>query len=88
MREAYGLVNRPDVLRQITRVMDVAPLVVEDAFVEINAELDPDEVTITCKSGQLQEARICMTKDLEFRRCGRDVIRDCGAKSVEILPIQ
>jgi len=88
MREAYGLVNRPEVLRQIKDALDVAPLVVEDAFMEINDELDPDEITITCKSGQLQEARICMTKDLEFRRCGSDVIRDCRAKSVEILPIR
>jgi len=60
----------------------------EDAFLEKNAELDPDEITITCKSSQFQEARICMTKDLEFRRCGRDVIRDCRAKSVEILPVR
>ena len=88
MREAYGLVNRPEVLRQIRDTLDVAPLVVEDAFMEINDALDPDEITITCKSGQLQEARICMTKDLDFRRCGSDVIRDCRAKSVEILPIR
>ncbi len=25
----------------------------------------------------IQEARICLTKDLEPRRCGADVIRDC-----------
>lgn len=88
MREAFGEVNRPEVLRQISQAMDVAPLVIEDAFLEKNAELDPDEITITCKSSQFQEARICMTKDLEFRRCGRDVIRDCRAKSVEILPVR
>lgn len=88
MREAFGEVNRPEVLRQISRAMDVAPLVIEDAFLEENAELDGDEITITCKSTQFQEVRICMTKELEFRRCGRDVIRDCRAKSVEILPIR
>lgn len=87
-REAYARVSRPEVLRQIDRAMDVGPLVVEDAFLEVNDELDPDEVTITCKSGYLQEARICLTKDLEFRTCGRDVVRDCGAKAVEILPIR
>jgi len=88
LREAYSRVNRPEVLRQVTRVLDVAPLVIEDAFLEQNEELDGDEVTITCRSGQLQEARICMTKDLEFRQCGTDVIRDCSPKSIEILPIR
>ena len=88
MREAFAEVTRPEVLRQIDRAMAVAPLVVEDAFLEQNEELDPDEITITCRSGQLQEARICMDKDLEYRTCGQDVIRDCGAKPVEILPIR
>jgi len=32
---------------------------------------------ITCKDTRIQEARICLTKDLEPRRCGADVIRDC-----------
>ena len=27
--------------------------------------------------GMIQEARICLTKDLQPRRCGADVIRDC-----------
>lgn len=88
MRKAYGEVKRPEVLRKIKHALDVNPLVVEDAFLEQNAELDGNEITITCKSGRLQEARICMTKDLEFRKCGSDTIRDCRAKSVEILPIR
>jgi ribonuclease T2 len=28
----------------------------------------------------IQEARICLTKDLTLRRCGDDVIRDCRMK--------
>ena len=37
----------------------------------------PEPVTITCADGMIQEARICLTKELTPRRCGEDVIRDC-----------
>lgn len=87
-REAFERVTRPEVLRKIDRPMQVGPLVVEAAFLETNTELDADEITITCKNRMLQEARICLTKDLEFRQCGRDVRRDCSAKTTEILPIR
>ncbi|MGR3568333.1 MAG: ribonuclease T2 family protein, partial [Pseudooceanicola nanhaiensis] len=34
--------------------------------------------TVTCKQGYIQEVRLCLTKDLEPRRCGNDVLRDCN----------
>lgn len=87
-REAFGKVTRPAVMRQIESPMQIGPLVVEAAFLEENSELDPDEITITCRNRMLQEARICLTKDLEFRTCGRDIRRDCSASSTEVLPIE
>ena len=51
--------------------------VVEQAFLEENEALVADGITITCKSGRIQEARICLTRGLEPRECGADVVRDC-----------
>jgi len=51
--------------------------VVESAFLEANPALRPNMITVTCKRAHFQEVRICLTKTLEFRTCGRDVLRDC-----------
>jgi ribonuclease T2 len=51
---------------------------VEEAFLKANPDWEADMVTITCKSNRIQEARLCLTKDLEPRICGLDVVRDCG----------
>lgn len=87
-RQAFNAFEKPDVLRQIESPIKVAPNVVEAAILEVNPKLWKDAVTITCKSGMIQEARICLTKDLEFRTCGRDVIRDCRASSGVLHPIR
>ncbi len=79
-REAYGLVQRPDVLRQLQRSVELPAKVVEAAFLEVNPDLTEDMITITCKRNHIQEARICLTKELQFRRCGPDVMRDCRSK--------
>ena len=87
-RQAYAQVNRPEVLRALTREVTLPASLIEDAFLRDNPELEPDQITITCKSGYIQEARICMTRDLEFRTCGRDVIRDCAMTGAKFDPIR
>lgn len=77
-REAYGRINRPEVFRQLTRDVTLPAALIEEAFMQDNPMLQADQITITCKSGHIQEARICMTRDLELRTCGDDVIRDCA----------
>lgn len=45
-------------------------------------------ITITCKDGRIQEARICLSKSLDPVPCGRDVIRDCTATDALLDPIR
>ena len=52
--------------------------VIEEAFLEANPDMDADQITITCKAGRIQEARICLTRDLKLRSCGQDARRDCA----------
>ena len=87
-RLAYERVTRPQVLRQLEREVTLPATVIEDAFLEVNEGLAPDQITITCKAGRVQEARICLTRDLEPRRCGRDVIRDCRQQDALLSPIR
>lgn len=77
MRLAYGKFTRPAVLRDLGKDVRLPASVVEEAFLEANPGLTRDEITITCRQGRIQEARICLNTDLTPRRCGDDVIRDC-----------
>lgn len=79
-REAFSSVTLPPVFDQLTKDVRLPASVVEDAFLESNPAINRDQITITCDDGMIQEARICLTKDLQPRRCGADVIRDCRLK--------
>ena len=87
-REAYARVTRPELLRKLKDPVRLPATVIEQAFLEENPQLNADQITITCKSGRIQEARICLTRDLEPRRCGDDVIRDCRATDALLDPIR
>lgn len=87
-REAMDIVRAPEVLKRITKPLEVAPDVVEAAFQEENPELDPDEILITCRQGLILEARICMTKSLTFRDCGETLRSACKRQTANILPIR
>ncbi|MEL6801700.1 MAG: ribonuclease T2 [Pseudomonadota bacterium] len=86
-REAYGQLMRPDVFRRLDAPVKLPASVVEQAFLEANPELEPDMITITCKSGRIQEARICLSKGLSPVPCGRDVVRDCTMEDALFAPI-
>ena len=76
-RRAWQAVVRPPLLESLHRPVQLHPQVVEEAFIEVNPGWEPDMLTITCKEGRIQEARLCLTRDLEPRACGSDVVRDC-----------
>lgn len=49
---------------------------VEEALLAANPAFRPDDMVVTCSDGQVREARICLTPELEPRACGPDVLRD------------
>lgn len=87
-RRAYGVINRPDVFRKLAEPIRLPAAVVEQAFLRANPGLAPDMITITCKSGRIQEARICLSRDLVPVPCGRDVVRDCTMKDARFDPVR
>ena len=87
-RLAYGKVVRPPVFRRLDQSVTLPASVIEDAFLSENPNLSADQITITCKQGYIQEARICLTRDLEFRDCGADVVRDCSLNDAVFLPLR
>ena len=60
---------------------------IEEAFLKANPKLEPDMLTITCREGRIQEARLCLSKSLDPVPCGRDVVKDCQMKGALFAPI-
>ena len=87
-REAYGAVRRPEEFRQLEDEVTLPASLVEEAFLRDNPDLSADGLTVTCRDGMVQEVRICLTRDLEPRDCGADVIRDCSLDDALMLPIR
>lgn len=87
-REAYMRVNRPAVFRRLDRAVNLPASVVEEAFLKENPGWEADMLTITCRDGHIQEARLCLSKSLDPVPCGRDVIKDCRATNARFEPVQ
>lgn len=87
-RRAFEGVAIPPVFGGVSRRLTLPASVIEEAFLEANPRLTRDQITITCKDGMIQEARICLTPDLVPRRCGADVIRDCRLQDAVLEPVR
>lgn len=85
-REAFEGVEIPPGFEALAREVEVPAAAVEEAFLRTNPSLGADGLTVTCRDGRIQEVRVCLTTDLEPRRCGDDVIRDCRGDAL-LAPI-
>ena len=86
-RKAYESVVRPPVFRKLNKTITLPASVVEDAFLKTNPSLSRNMITITCRADHIQEARICLSKDLSPVPCGRDVSRDCSLSDAVFEPV-
>ena len=87
-RQTFENLNIPQVFRGLKTPVTLPASLVEEAFLEENPELDPNGITFTCRSGFIQEVRICLNRDMEYRRCGKDVIRDCSLDDAKFEPLR
>lgn len=87
-RLAFDSVTRPAVFRQLDKAVRLPAQVVEDAWLEANPDLTDDMMRVTCKSGHIQEIRICLTRDLEPRSCAPDSRRDCTMDNAIFTPLR
>ncbi|MBY6140785.1 ribonuclease T2 [Leisingera daeponensis] len=88
MREAFTGVTRPAIFRKLDKPVTLPASVVEEAFLKENPALSRDSLTITCREGAIQEARICLSKSLNPVPCGRDVIKDCTLNDARFAPVR
>ncbi|MFC4624175.1 ribonuclease T [Daeguia caeni] len=84
LRRAYERVTIPGSMRNPVNDRRVDPRLVEKAFIAANPGLPADGISTACNRGHLQEVRICMTKDLQFRSCPEVDARSCRSRAVKM----
>lgn len=87
-RLAYDSITRPELLRRLDREVRLPAEVIEEAFLEENPAFTDPMMTVTCRAGRVQEVRLCLTRELEPRSCGRDVERDCSLRDAIFPPMR
>ncbi|AGT07532.1 ribonuclease T2 family protein [Paracoccus aminophilus] len=77
IRRATTKIQIPELFSRLNRDVALRAPIIEDAFIESNPGLTRNGITVTCQGGNLQEVRICLTRDLQPRDCAPDSRRDC-----------
>ncbi|MBY0611829.1 MAG: ribonuclease T2 [Beijerinckiaceae bacterium] len=89
VRKARDSVTVPTPFLKPTTPQTWGPLDIKRAFVAANGGLRADMIGIACRSGVLEEVRICLGKDLRgFISCPEVARRGCGTREVTVPPIR
>jgi ribonuclease T2 len=89
VKQARDAVRIPDALQSPREPQSFAPLEIARAFTAANAGLRPDMMAVTCRQDELQEVRICFTKDLRgFVTCPEVSRASCRTRQISVLPVQ
>ncbi len=84
-RRARAAVTIPDRLIRPDGDQRLAPIDIARLFVAGNPGLRPDMMAVTCRSGRLEEVRICFSKDLRgFTPCPEVARQNCRAGEVVV----
>lgn len=85
-REAFGKIVIPGVFSNLETRGKASPATVEKAFRLANPGLEEDGMAVTCADGELDEVRICLSRDLAFRSCPSVDRSACRAVSLAVPP--
>jgi ribonuclease T2 len=87
-QKAWQAIERPELLRRVRLPARIAPSAIEQAFLEVNAGLAPEGVTVTCNDRKFREVRICLSKDMTPRPCTGATARDCEISDPLFTPMR
>jgi ribonuclease T2 len=85
-RAAFDKIRIPAAFQNLNRTGKIAPDAVEKAFRLANPGLRDAAMAVTCSGGALQEVKICLTKDLEFRTCRAVDRSGCRSSRISVSP--
>jgi len=78
----------PDLLKAPRESLSLAPIEIQRAFIAANDNLHRDNMAIGCAHGELEDVRICLSKDLRsFANCPEVARQTCRAGTIAVPPI-
>jgi ribonuclease T2 len=85
VRRARDAIEIPPPFRAASDKQTWTPIDIERAFIAANSKLRPDMMAIACRSGVLEEVRICFSKDLrEFHTCPEVSRGSCRTRELRV----
>jgi ribonuclease T2 len=81
---ATAVVRIPEVFEAPRTTLLMSSEQIASAFRVANPTLPEDSLTVVCNRGQLSEVRICLSRALAVRSCGRGVRSSCPVPPVQI----
>ena len=87
-RQAFDQVRIPQELSSGRTSLSLSAEEIEQMFVAANPRMTKRGIAANCEGRQLEEIRICLTNDLQFRDCHEVDRGGCRLDRIELPPIQ
>ncbi len=79
----------PDAFKSPRQAQSIAPADAQRAFSAVNPGLRPEAIAIGCIRGELEEVRLCLSKDLrQFVNCPEVARATCRSPSIDLAPVR
>lgn len=88
VRRARAVVKIPAAYLDLKAELTVTPGEVEEAFVEANPGMTRDAIAVGCDARRMNEVRICLGKDMQFRACPEVDRRACRRDRLVMPPVR
>lgn len=86
--KAMAVVRLPAILEAPRSDQHLTVAQILDAFQAANPALPPHAMAVGCSRAELSEVRVCLTRNLQPRPCGRGVHDNCPAAPLRIRSIR
>lgn len=88
-RDAYNRVRIPNPFKSPRERITFSPASIRKEFTRATPGLPENAVAVLCTGRFVQEVRVCMTKDLQPRKCSDEVARNqCNLSEIIFRPVR
>ena len=83
VQRAFGNLKVPDGYQRLAQAAQATPQEIEQEFAAANGA-PAEAFRVVCSKGEFIGVNACLTKDLQYRSCGK-AVRECHARQVKVL---
>jgi len=89
-RTLFKSIQIPDRFKDPSEPISISPGEVQQVFLEANPQLQPGMIEVGCSRNRLRDIRICFSKDLKPRACGKSELsrKLCYSGNLTLPPVR